>query len=395
MQIDSFLKYIRYELNYSVHTVLSYSKDLSQFVEFLSADKETFDAASVTVSDVRAWVYSLNSSGFSVRSVRRKVQSLRAFYKFLLKRGVVADSPVVDIPMAKLPQVLPVFVREKGMDQVLDSPFDETDFTEVRNRLMVAMFYETGIRRAELISLKNSDVNTDSGELKVHGKRNKDRIVPFGKELGGLIELYRKLRSEVAEGSTEELFVTAAGRRVYPSLVYNVVTGVLSEVTQAKRSPHVLRHSFASAMLNNGAELNSVKELLGHGSLAATQVYTHITYSELKNNYKHAHPRALKKEGNMEVKIKAIHFDATTKLEEFINKKAQKLARRNEAIATFEVTLKVVKPETSMNKEAAIKLTVPNADELFASKVADTFEEAVDLTIDALDRQLVKLKEKK
>ena len=395
MQIDSFLKYIRYELNYSVHTVLSYSKDLSQFVEFLSADKETFDAASVTVSDVRAWVYSLNSSGFSVRSVRRKVQSLRAFYKFLLKRGVVADSPVVDIPMAKLPQVLPVFVREKGMDQVLDSPFDETDFTEVRNRLMVAMFYETGIRRAELISLKNSDVNTDSGELKVHGKRNKDRIVPFGKELGGLIELYRKLRSEVAEGSTDELFVTAAGRRVYPSLVYNVVTGVLSEVTQAKRSPHVLRHSFASAMLNNGAELNSVKELLGHGSLAATQVYTHITYSELKNNYKHAHPRALKKEGNMEVKIKAIHFDATTKLEEFINKKAQKLARRNEAIATFEVTLKVVKPETSMNKEAAIKLTVPNADELFASKVADTFEEAVDLTIDALDRQLVKLKEKK
>ena len=297
MQIDSFLKYIRYELNYSVHTVLSYSKDLSQFVEFLSADKETFDAASVTVADVRAWVYSLNSSGFSVRSVRRKVQSLRAFYKFLLKRGVVADSPVVDIPMAKLPQVLPVFVREKGMDQVLDSPFDETDFTEVRNRLMVAMFYETGIRRAELISLKNSDVNTDSGELKVHGKRNKDRIVPFGKELAGLIGLYRKLRSEVAEGSTEELFVTAAGRRVYPSLVYNVVTGVLSEVTQAKRSPHVLRHSFASAMLNNGAELNSVKELLGHGSLAATQVYTHITYSELKNNYKHAHPRALKKGG--------------------------------------------------------------------------------------------------
>ena len=138
MQIDSFLKYIRYELNYSVRTVLSYSKDLSQFVEFLSADKETFDAASVTVADVRAWVYSLNSSGFSVRSVRRKVQSLRAFYKFLLKRGVVADSPVVDIPMAKLPQVLPVFVREKGMDQVLDSPFDETDFTEVRNRLMVA-----------------------------------------------------------------------------------------------------------------------------------------------------------------------------------------------------------------------------------------------------------------
>lgn len=297
MLIEEFLKYMRYELNYSVHTVLSYSGDLHQFLSFVGSDEKTFDYASVTQSDIRGWVAFLSGEDMAVRTVRRKVQSLRAFYKYLQKKKLVSQNPVEDVPMAKLPQVLPVFVREKGMDEILDSDFDRENFEEVRDRLIVAMFYETGIRRAELISLKNFDINVDSCELKVHGKRNKDRIVPFCNELKELISLYRGLRDDIATSATTEFFITQKGAPLYPSLVYKVVKNTLSQVTQSKRSPHVLRHSFASAMLNNGAELNSVKELLGHESLAATQVYTHITYNELKQNYKHAHPRALKKGG--------------------------------------------------------------------------------------------------
>lgn len=234
MQMEAFLKYIRYELNYSVHTVLSYSKDLSQFVAFLSADAERFDAASVTMQDVRAWIYALTQEKYSVRTIRRKVQSLRAFYKYLLKQGVVEQSPVEDVPLAKMPQMLPSFVREKGMDRVLDDDFNHSDFTAVRDRLVVAMLYETGIRRAELISLKNTDVDIASGELKVHGKRNKDRIVPFGDELKELIKMYRPLREKVYSGKANEFFLTLKGIPLYPSLVYHIVTGILSEVTQAK-----------------------------------------------------------------------------------------------------------------------------------------------------------------
>lgn len=296
MQVENFLKYLRYELNYSVHTVLSYSNDLKQFAEFLSPDSCDFDEAMVDVADVRSWVLSLSKSGMAVRTVRRKVQALRAYYKFLQKRGIVERTPVDDIPMAKIPAVLPVFVREKKMDTVLDSEFDHGSFESVRNRLIVEMLYETGIRRAELISLKNVDVDTQTCELKVHGKRNKDRIVPFGDELRDMIILYRRLRNEVG-AEMPEFFITEKGKKVYPTLVYKVVTGTLSAVTQAKRSPHILRHSFASAMLNNGADINNVKELLGHESLAATQIYTHVTYRELKQNYEHAHPRALKKGG--------------------------------------------------------------------------------------------------
>ncbi len=299
MQVDKFLRYLRYELNYSVHTVLSYTNDLRQFALFVNPKGrgETFDAESVAVADVRAWVYSMTKEGRAARTVRRKVQALRAFYRFLIKEGEVSDSPVDDIPMAKIPRELPVFVREKSIDKILDSEFNHADFTEVRNRLIIMILYETGIRREELITLKARDVDTARSELKVHGKRNKDRIIPFGDELCDLILLYGELRRKVTPEGVEEFFVTEKGKKVYPTLVYKVVTGTLSAVTGAKCSPHTLRHSFASAMLNNGAELNSVKELLGHESIATTQIYTHITYSEMKQNYEHAHPRALKKGG--------------------------------------------------------------------------------------------------
>lgn len=296
-QIESFLYYMRYELNYSVHTVLSYRKDLEQFAAFTAGNGD-FDASLVNTDDIRQWVFDLTKRReLAVRTVRRKVQALRAFYKFLLKRGVVEQSPVDDIPMAKLPKRLPEFVGEKKMDEILDSGYDHGDFESVRNRLIVAMLYETGMRRAELMGLKDSDIDTRRCELKVHGKRNKDRVVPFCEELRSLIEEYRPLRAALGAGEGDAFFLTAKGAPVYDKLVWNVVSGTLSAVTSGKRSPHTLRHSYASVMLNHGAGINSVKELLGHESLAATQVYTHITYSELKNNYQHAHPRALKKGG--------------------------------------------------------------------------------------------------
>ena len=294
MNDEKYIRYLRYELNYSVHTVLSYSKDLSQFAQFLGV--ESLEPKRVAVGDVRAWIFSLSKAGMAVRTVRRKVQSLRAYFRYLQKEGVVDANPVDDIPMAKVPHPLPVFVREKSMDEVLDEDYDHDDFVAVRNRLIVEMLYEAGIRRAELITLEDVNVDSRAGELKVLGKRNKERIVPFGPRLGALVEVYRALRKRLSPES-DRFFVTEKGRAVYPTLVYNVVTGALSSVTESKRSPHVLRHSFASAMLNHGAGINSVKELLGHESLAATQVYTHITYRELKQNYKHAHPRALKKGG--------------------------------------------------------------------------------------------------
>ena len=299
MDIDQFLQYLSYERNLSHLTVKAYGDDLKQLVGFLTRGKEEFDAKSVTQADLRAWMVDLSRQGDSPRSIRRKIQAVRAYYKWLLKRGVVEVSPAADLELAKVPKRLPQYVREASINAILDEPLaDDADFETVRNRLMVMMLYETGIRRAELISLLDRNVDTSQRQMKVHGKRDKDRIVPFGEELKEAIEHYRMLRGEIVADGTGELFVTARGGRLYPSLVYGVIRDSLSEAgVSGKKSPHVLRHSFASAMLNDGAELNSVKELLGHESLAATQVYTHITFSELKNNYKHAHPRALKKGG--------------------------------------------------------------------------------------------------
>ncbi|MGM9857623.1 MAG: tyrosine-type recombinase/integrase [Candidatus Limisoma sp.] len=295
-QKESFLKYIRCELNYSAHTVLSYEEDLSQFALFLASEGDDIDPALVTTDDVRMWVHHLSQKGFAVSSIRRKLQSLRAFYRFLHDRGEVKVSPVADVPLAKMPKHLPEYVVPRRMDVVLDEDIDESDFVAVRNKLVVAMFYETGMRRAEMLALKDYDIDVERGELKVHGKRNKDRIIPFCGELKRLIDIYRPLRAKVANG--EDAFIlTEKGMPAYPGLLYRIVTRNLSSVTSGKRSPHVLRHSYASAMLNNGAGINSVKELLGHESIATTQIYTHITYSELKQNYKHAHPRALKKGG--------------------------------------------------------------------------------------------------
>ena len=290
MLAESFLRYIRYEKNLSTHTVLSYKNDLFQFKAFLETLEPGCELQQVAPEQVREWIASLSEDGLTARSISRKVSSLRAFYRYLVSQSVVAGSPVNDVRVPKVRKKLPVYLRRDTMDELLDDVSYGDDLEGVRNKLIIEMFYNTDIRRAELIGLKDEDVR--EGEIKVTGKRNKQRLVPYGAELAELIADYRRMRSEAGLGDAEYFFIRKSGGPLYPQLVYRVVKQALSQVcTLEKRSPHVLRHTFASVMLNNGAGLNSVKELLGHHSLASTEVYTHITFEELKQSYNQAFPQ--------------------------------------------------------------------------------------------------------
>ena len=295
--VERFLQYLRLERNLAWRTVETYRRDLVQWEGYMTAGKRSLDLASVTTGDIRAWLMERATLGDSPATLRRRVQALRALYRYLLLKNIVAANPASQVELAKLPKPLPKLVREKTVNTLLDAEIDLGDFTQVRDRLIVMLLYETGIRLSELIGLQDAAVDTVKCELKVHGKRDKDRIVPFGDELKHWIDLYRPLRAQVWP-ECANLLVTARGKPLYPQLVYRVVHGgLVAAGGTGKLSPHVLRHTFASVMLNGGAELNSVKELLGHESLAATQVYTHVTLSELQHNYELAHPRALKKGG--------------------------------------------------------------------------------------------------
>ena len=296
--VESFLQYLRLERNLSWRTVDLYRRDLDQWEHYVTAGgQHGLDLPSVTAGDIRQWLISRSKCGDTPGTLRHKVQALRALYRYLLRHGKVKSNPAAQVELAKLPKPLPKLVREKTVDAVLDADIDSDDFAQVRDRLIVMLFYETGIRLSELIGLQDAAVDTRKRELKVRGKRDKDRIVPFGDELAQWVEHYRHLRATV-KPECDNLLVTAKGRPLYPSLVYHVVhDGLATAGGTGTLRPHVLRHTFASVMLNSGAQLNSVKELLGHESLAATQVYTHVTLSELQHNYQLAHPRALKKGG--------------------------------------------------------------------------------------------------
>ena len=295
--VESFLQYLRLERNLSWRTVDGYRRDLMQWEGYATSGVQELDLASVTSSDIRAWLINRSRQGDAPATLRRKLQALRALYRYLLRRGVVKTNPAAQVELAKLPKPLPKLVRETTVNSLLDAEIDVDDFTQVRDHLIVMLLYETGMRRSELICLQDASVDTDKRELKVRGKRDKDRIIPFGDELAGWVERYRHLRAAVWP-ECGNLLVTAKGKPLYPQLVYRVVhDGLQAAGGTGKLSPHVLRHTFASVMLNNGAELNNVKELLGHESLAATQVYTHVTLSELQHIYELAHPRALKKGG--------------------------------------------------------------------------------------------------
>ncbi|MDE6282573.1 MAG: tyrosine-type recombinase/integrase [Muribaculaceae bacterium] len=308
MLTKSFLTYIRCELSLSAHTVLSYSLDIRQFREFLTGvaarhlpgDEpldDGFDALSVTTSDIRQWLLTLAEDGMSARTLRRKLTSLSTFYSYLMRQGLLQSNPARNVEMAKLPKPLPVALRQGEVNDIIEEDKKSADeaggFTQRRDALIFLMLYSTGMRRAELIGLRDNAVDTARGELKVVGKRNKERIIPFGDELREGIISYREQRDATVGGKTEAFFVRPDGQPLYPMLVERIVKKALQGRAHGNRlSPHVLRHSFASDLLNNGADLVAVQQLLGHESLATTQVYTHITYRELKQNYQLAHPRA-------------------------------------------------------------------------------------------------------
>lgn len=299
MLIDKFLTYLRCELNYSVHTVSSYSRDIIHFRDFLCPGAPgNFDPVSVSDSDIREWIGAMSAKGLSRRTLRRKLQSLRAFYRYLCTIGATTFNPAAEVSVSKPFNPLPVFIREEETNAVLDSQYDSDDFLSCRDRLIVNMLYSTGMRRAEIITLLDRNIDITRHELKVLGKRNKERIIPFGNELAQMISLFRSLRAKQGVENAETFFTRPSGEPLYPRIVNEVVGRELKPSVHATRvSPHVLRHSFATDMLNNGADLNAVQQLLGHNSLSTTQIYTHISNRELKQNYKLAHPRAQKKGG--------------------------------------------------------------------------------------------------
>ncbi len=302
--INAFLTYLRCELSYSAHTVLSYGTDLRQFADFITGGvPDRFDPASITTSDIRSWILSLADAKVSQRSIRRKVSAISSLFNYMMRHHGLKANPAAEITLAKVPKSLPVFVRPQEMEEILGPPATEETlpkaFLPLRDHLMVLTLYSTGIRRAELIGMLDRDVDTTRRELKVLGKRNKERLIPFGEELATTIDIYRRVRA-TATGvrAPEYLFVNPDGSQLKPHTVLRTVKHTLTGHTLASRlSPHTLRHSFATDMLNNGADLPGVQKLLGHKSLETTQVYTHITYRELKQNYQLAHPRAQKNQG--------------------------------------------------------------------------------------------------
>nr|WP_291402872.1 tyrosine-type recombinase/integrase [Daejeonella sp.] len=293
MFIERFIRYLQFEKRFSPNTVIAYKKDLYQFSEFINSIEP--DLLSISHQQVRTWIVSLMDNGIEPKSINRKISSLRSFYKFLQREGLINSSPMLHVKAPKIPKRLPVVITEQKMDSLLDADnvFSD-DFEGYRNRLILELLYGTGMRLSELVSLSNEDVNIYENQIKVLGKRNKERIIPISKVLASLIADYQVLKNNQDFNiKSSSLIVTNDGKAVYPKFIYRVVNSILSFIsTQDKKSPHILRHSFATTLLNRGADLNAIKELLGHSSLAATQVYTHNSVEKLKSIYKQAHPKA-------------------------------------------------------------------------------------------------------
>lgn len=297
MLIDRFLQYIKYEKGYSSHTFVSYETDLSQFKKFVEerSGVEEFTLDKVDSYLVREWIVSMMESGISASSVNRKLSTLKSFYAYLCKQGVVKKSPMSQVVSPKAKKRLPHFLKEDEMSDMLsvNSEIFGEGFEGVRDELIMETFYTLGIRLSELIGLKDADVDLQAQTVLVNGKRNKQRYVPFGSQLKNAFQSYLSIRNKEVANRSGSFFLRPNGEALYPMLVYRIVQKYITAVSSlSKRSPHVLRHTFATAMLNNGAELEAVKELLGHSSLAATEVYTHTTFEQLQKNYKLAHPRA-------------------------------------------------------------------------------------------------------
>jgi integrase/recombinase XerC len=289
--IDQFIQYISSEKRLSQHTVLAYSRDLAQFESYLIDNYPDSSASMAKFSDIRQWVVQLADSEMDSKTVNRKIATLRSFYKYLFKLKLIELDPTAKIKSLKTKKVLPSFVKDTEMVNVLDTQPYGVDFNGLRDKLVIELLYGTGIRLSELIGLVDSDIDLYTRQLKVTGKRNKQRIVPINTTLAELIAQYLHLKKE--KFGANELILTDSGKKAYPMLIQRITEKYLTLNTNLKKkSPHVLRHTFATHLLNDGADLNAIKDLLGHSSLAATQVYTHNSIKKLKEVHKLAHPKA-------------------------------------------------------------------------------------------------------
>ena len=289
----SFEKYLRYERRYSDHTVRSYTNDLEQFSVYLTAQLGMTDEIGLKHFHVRSWIVHLMQDNYTAKTVNRKISTLKSYFKYLKKSGHIKSNPTAKVIAPKIAKRLPVVVREERIEDLLDREIDQNDFESVRNQLVIDLLYTTGIRRSELINLRESDINYSLRHIKVLGKGNKERIIPISHKLIESIKLYLELKESEQLNESKFLITTSKGKKSYPKLIYNIVHAQLSTVsTVKKRSPHILRHSFATHLANQGAELNAIKEIMGHANLSATEIYMHNSIDRLRSVYQNAHPKS-------------------------------------------------------------------------------------------------------
>ncbi len=290
--LQSFLNHIRFEKRYSQHTLISYQNDLEQFFAYLASQFDAPPTEKITAMFVRSWLAELKEEGISSKTINRKISTLRSFFKYAMKTGVLEQSPMTTLVAPKISKRLPSFIEEKDMSTLFGYVPFEDNWKGKTERLVLLLFYSTGMRLSELINLKESQLDPSATQVKVVGKGNKERIIPVSKELMAELQSYLAEKPVRQEGVVT-VFITEKGKPLQPRAVYSFVKNQLSKVTTIqKKGPHILRHSFATHLMNNGADLNAVKELLGHSSLAATQIYTHNTIEKLKDVFKKAHPKA-------------------------------------------------------------------------------------------------------
>ncbi len=297
VEIDNYIDYLKFEKRYSIHTITSYHNDISQFEKYVI---QRFDISLLNVdfSHIRSWIVYLTEEGISKASINRKITSLRSFYKYLKANSLVQHNPATKIKLLKTPKKLPVFVEEDSMEKLFTDDLFGEDYKSRLSKAIIELLYGTGMRVSELVNIRFVDIDWYHKQLKVLGKRNKERIIPLNDVLIQNLHLYNKVRNEFFSKNNIEpdknyLFVSPKGKKIYNKFVYRIINYYLSLVTTIKkRSPHVIRHTFATHLLNQGADLNAIKEILGHANLSATQIYTHNSIEKLKDVYKQAHPKA-------------------------------------------------------------------------------------------------------
>lgn len=292
--IQPFLDYLKFEKRYSIHTLTSYQTDLFDFINFLDAQFGAVSLKEVNHSFIRSWLAFLKNKGLSSKSINRKISTLKSFFKYHLKTGGIGSTPMAQVISPKISKRLPVYVQESDTHKLVVALQQSTeDWKSMNKKMLITIFYATGMRLSELINLKEKQIDFSKSQFKVLGKGNKERIIPASNEMLEMIREYQQMKKKNFEKTDDFLLVTEKGKKLYPKYAYLLVNQVLEEAsTLDKKSPHILRHTFATHLMNNGADLNAVKELLGHSSLASTQIYTHNTIEKLKDIYKKAHPKA-------------------------------------------------------------------------------------------------------